>query len=609
MNYTQNLRLKGVCYHFRKRIPDKLRNRVGRYEVVRSLETSDYKIAGRRARLVWLRLQGILDWVADDITLTKGQIDEAMERFARQIDWADEVRMAQSGAMFDHHGYPPPDADALVLETMAYDHQAALARNDTSGVRGEIERVKAGFGHSLTTMDEHLLGRAILGVLASSGERAAKHLRDTVYPHLFPDLGEVGTSDDDAGWSAVQAAPALETPSPPLIVMTGYTFEQAWLAAMDDNMTAKKWKKDKVDHINSTLKLWIRVHGDSDLAEVTPQKAVAFRKTVAQLPVRYHRDKTWQGMSVADIVAATNAADALDEEEIIRIDTKTVNRHISTLKTTWITFQTLKYLPTTVPNPFEGLHINVSKATEDIQEERDQFTLEEIKVLFASPVWQGCQSWGRRKFPGKFIMRDWCYWVPLLGAYTGMRREEICALKIQDFEKVDGIWIINLRKAKERYKTPGSSRYVPVHKHLIEWGFVAELVENRAPDAWLFPDLKPNLKTGKFGSRFGKWFTPLRMDLGIYRPEVVFHSFRHTVSTELKNAQSYVPFIEEITGHESGERRSELRRYAKPALVALLKETIDRLDYGLHFPTPGPENAPPPRRVRQGKPKEKKTVV
>lgn len=177
--------------------------------------------------------------------------------------------------------------------------------------------------------------------------------------------------------------------------------------------------------------------------------------------------------------------------------------------------------------------------------------------------------------------------MPLIGAHTGMRREEICALTVGDIEQVQGIWAINLRKAKKRLKTPGSPRYVPIHDDLIAWGLLDDLVNGRKDGEWLFPDLTPSAVAGRRGEPFGKWFTPLRRNLGIYRPEVVFHSFRHTVATALRNAEVYMPFIEEITGHEDAARQVEISRYTKEALIENLKAAIDKLDYGLSLPPPG----------------------
>lgn len=56
------------------------------------------------------------------------------------------------------------------------------------------------------------------------------------------------------------------------------------------------------------------------------------------------------------------------------------------------------------------------------RDKRMSFSPDEVRRIFAAPVWQGCQSSSRRRSPGKVIIRDALYWLPLIAAYTGARR-------------------------------------------------------------------------------------------------------------------------------------------------------------------------------------------
>lgn len=599
MPKAENLRLRGARYHFRKKLPVNLRERLSQHEIVRSLETSDYRLACQRSRFLWLATQKVFDWVDKNPTLTRAQIEAAVARFIEKVEWADEIRLAADGALHDNHGNAPPDADALALENDAEEWRAALAHNDISSVQKYIDTLKLDLGSSLTQVDEKLLGRALLAALSKNSEMQAIRLRAEFHPYTIDVSGPAPFDLEQS----TRPEPIGEQTAPAAVQLAGFasvTFNEAWATAMDDNLGTSysddaevKWDEGKVAHAGSTLNLWTAVHGEVALSETTAELAIAFRRSAARLPALYHREKKWRGWSVAEIIADADKEDALGEKtdrgnyrKIRRISLKTVNRHISTLKTTWQKFVQLRLVPAEVKNPFDSLHTAVRKTTQIIMEERDQFTFEEIRILFAAPVWTGCRSKSRRRDPGTVIVRDWKYWIPLLGAYTGMRREEICALTRADFEEVEGTWIINLRKAKKRLKTPGSPRYVPIHAHLIAWGLLDDLVHGRKDEEWLFPDLKPSAVSRRRGEPIGKWFTPLRRDLGIYRPEVVFHSFRHTVATALRNAEVYMPFVEEITGHEDIVRQVEIRRYTKEALVEKLKTAIDKLDYGLSLPKP-----------------------
>jgi len=143
------------------------------------------------------------------------------------------------------------------------------------------------------------------------------------------------------------------------------------------------------------------------------------------------------------------------------------------------------------------------------------------------------------------------------------------------------VWYIDLRNVDFKLKTPGSPRYVPIHQALLDIGFVEDLKAGRRDQEYLFPDLKPSAIHDKHGDPFTKWFTPYRKKFKLYDPKIVFHSFRHSVATLLENVPVHEPWIEEITGHESTQRRSELKRYNKGILLTNLKQAIDQLDYGL----------------------------
>ena len=72
-------------------------------------------------------------------------------------------------------------------------------------------------------------------------------------------------------------------------------------------------------------------------------------------------------------------------------------------------------------------------------------------------------------------------WVPWLAAYTGARPGELCQLRKEDFQEIDGIKCVALLPDAGTIKTR-KYRYVPLHSHLIEmgvWTYAARA--NRGP--------------------------------------------------------------------------------------------------------------------------------
>lgn len=167
MARAANLRLKGSRFHFRRKIPYNPRARYGRSEIVRSLRTGERRTAAARARMVWLQVERVFETVWQEPTLRREQIDRLIENAAADIAWADEIRLARSGSIFDHHGAPPPDADALVLESEAQAWRKELARNDVFSIQGIAHRCADRVGPNIRPdrVDERLIGPALRGFL------------------------------------------------------------------------------------------------------------------------------------------------------------------------------------------------------------------------------------------------------------------------------------------------------------------------------------------------------------------------------------------------------------------------------------------------------------
>jgi integrase len=212
---------------------------------------------------------------------------------------------------------------------------------------------------------------------------------------------------------------------------------------------------------------------------------------------------------------------------------------------------------------------------------RPAFTREDVRAIFCHPVWTGCKSRARRMQPGSTIIRDGLYWVPLIGAYTGARREEIAGLGVPDLVQAeeDGGWVFNIRFTESRrIKNEASVRRVPVHPHLIELGLLDHLEERRQRrDHDLFPDLKPSNPTDTYGDGIDESFRKIRrVQLGPESEGKVFHSFRHYVIDQLKRDRDLKKEeIKDIVGHAGEDETDE--RYGSTTPIEILRAAVGRL--------------------------------
>ena len=155
----------------------------------------------------------------------------------------------------------------------------------------------------------------------------------------------------------------------------------------------------------------------------------------------------------------------------------------------------------------------------------------------------------------------------IIGAHTGCRIEELCALRTEDVLS-DRIQLVDA-------KTKAGLRTIPIHKAIIQ--LVAELVDT-STDGYLISGEKPANKYAKRSSGIGKRFGRLKTKLGYGRNQV-FHSWRHSMTTQLENAERPLNQIQRVIGHTvSG---MTFARYSDGLAFETSKEIINLVDWRL----------------------------
>lgn len=129
----------------------------------------------------------------------------------------------------------------------------------------------------------------------------------------------------------------------------------------------------------------------------------------------------------------------------------------------------------------------------------------------------------------------------LIAAYSGMRREEIAKLTIENIKEAEGIKYFEIVEAK----TQAGVRNVPIHPKLSS---VIKRLCATSKDGYLLTG-EPIRQNGERGDALGKRFKTLRDGLG-FDKRYVFHSLRKTVSTQFERAGVNHNEAAEIVGHE-----------------------------------------------------------
>lgn len=209
-------------------------------------------------------------------------------------------------------------------------------------------------------------------------------------------------------------------------------------------------------------------------------------------------------------------------------------------------------------NPFKGFKFI---STRKSSEAKHAYTQLDLKKIFSTDI--HTQEHSAQQFS---------YWLPILASLTGARLNELCQLYKDNIFIHEGIWCIQITDGHEgqKIKNQNSRRIIPLHSKLIELGFIKHINSIEGPR--VFPDLL--LKRDGYGTSASKWFARFKTKLGFQKGHD-FHSFRHTVANELKQAGIPQERAAALLGHS--QQGITYDRYGKDISPKLLVETIETI--------------------------------
>ncbi|MBU2963833.1 site-specific integrase [Amphritea sp. 2_MG-2023] len=254
-----------------------------------------------------------------------------------------------------------------------------------------------------------------------------------------------------------------------------------------------------------------------------------------------------------------------------------------------------KYNPEDLGEDLEIIFKQSEKSDED-----KVYSEEDLQKLFAGyPYSQITLDRARNLF-------DYHFWLIPVLMYTGARLNEICQLQVSDIkqevqkakkgsqEALAPIHYIHIKNEfdeqgnkTQEVKTDSSRRKVPIHKTLIELGFldfVAKRKREVGPAEQLFEGLYYSQKN-KWAKKASDWFNgngkmkSYREECNIVNPKQKnLHTFRHTFIGAMTDSIGVeVALISRIVGHEISQQTAKYGR--KQVSLDRLKAEIDILDY------------------------------
>ena len=211
---------------------------------------------------------------------------------------------------------------------------------------------------------------------------------------------------------------------------------------------------------------------------------------------------------------------------------------------------------------------------------RDPFSKDQLEKIFKSPLYSGSKSKSRRNYKGNYKTKDGLYWIPLVALFTGARMNEICQLLKTDIKQDNNVYYFNITDEEDTQSTKNKSsiRQIPIHKELIELGFIdyLDFRKKDKKDPLLFSQMVLDKKSMKYSKSYSKKFRALLKAIEAKTDKTNFHSFRHNFIDQMREQKIPEDIWSSITGHSSSKVTA---KYGSKRGIKTLKEAIDKVNY------------------------------
>lgn len=331
-----------------------------------------------------------------------------------------------------------------------------------------------------------------------------------------------------------------------------YKLSDVWF----DSPKKKRLKDDrKLEYRNKTKVLSELIGKQKNLVDLTVVDINAMIELLINLPA--NKTKIFKGASLRQAIKLSQA-----DTSIKKITYTTFKSYYDIFRQIMEWGYKQDFLPRNLIEKVE-----LPDPEKDYKKKVTSFTLDDLNQIFKSAS----------------LMRDRekkYLWLPIIALYSGMRLNEIAQLKVSDIKTEEGIvfFDINPFDDDKSVKRESSIRRVPIHNEVVRSGFLKYVEHMRqSKEDRLFPQIKKD-STGKYSGAPSKWFRRVLKDCGVKRPEVKFHSFRHTFSDAGRENRLKLEIVDALGGWKEGSTSQRLD-YGDGYSLRILNEEIQKIEY------------------------------
>ena len=340
-------------------------------------------------------------------------------------------------------------------------------------------------------------------------------------------------------------------------------------------MRRNKRREQTIKETEQTYEDVIELIGDKPISEYSNIDGRDYRTSIISLPRNRKKIKQYRDFNLHELLK-------MDVPEEDRMTGETQTKLISRMTSLW-NFLIDEYPEYVTQNVFKKKSVTIT--SKKAKDKRESFTDEDIQTIFHH----------KNFLPSIFetnanqIIKFPYYWIPILACLMGARLEEICQMRVTDVKKVNGIWVYRIREEGDygsevtKVKNPYSERDIPLHTELIDTlnflqyvNHIKKLKQERV--FWELP------KRGDvYSKNVGRFFNQKYLvKIGLKKKGKSFHSFRHSVETNLTNVNVNARYIDFLQGHsQKGIGGSVYMKGIKPEV--LLKDCVEMLKWDVDW--------------------------
>jgi integrase len=364
----------------------------------------------------------------------------------------------------------------------------------------------------------------------------------------------------------------------PEIKLSGVKLSQAIENYLKEWRILRKPSKKTLDKTLCAMEVLKELLGDVDVSTIKRRNMVEVLGQIQMLPSRFRTSTKKYGNKTAPQILK------------LKHDWKCMSD--STIKNNYLywynkLFHYLWINEIIFHNPAQDLDFKVEKNPDD---DVLPYAKSDLLRLFRCPLYNRAadpEVFERLRLKGAHM-----YWFNLISLFTSIRLGSMSSLQTSDFIKHEetAIHFIKVNKLSDdkKVKSVNGFRLIPISPILIKLGILKYVknIEKKYGESRIFPYLTKT-ETTSYGHGYSSDFRELirkpYLDPFFEKGEKKnFHSFRHTIISELYDCDVDVFRITDISGH-APPSRSAVFNYIKPKNLNERYENIKKVNFGIDF--------------------------